>query len=1057
MSFDESAITKNILQFRRDVVGGEAKLIRESIDGRRLYKYRISPDKLDALEEELSKPKCTDAARVLILAPLAAGRFSANYEGGPPRWEDCGKAISKLYKPGGARFKSLMTDSLKKYGITVLIRDNKDFLLETLIRESGLPSPMLADAKPLRKLLDTLMDRAARGEDAIEAATSLVDEENDLPKRYKDPELPQLRSELLQLCAELVNAVWLLKRDADWNGGPLDPIWAIPQWERRLPFLVPERRAREIVGRLLDVAESAAESAPLSIERTLSEVSGGWKLGARIAFPERGQRIEHPKNLPEQPILHYTVDGEITDEACRIRKQGGDQLYRLARASSDLSELLASPSRTLSLSISTTEGTQQPLDCQGGERLDPALPWIFVTRSDKKHVYLDSGDRRSRASELLVAVLPGTTVSGAAMLEPRTLEVPMREGEQAQKRMVWQVKGIAQLRWPDGEARIEAGYTGPDIHLQFIGRAAIVDVKGCSGAFLGDPKPRRVGGYSGRIEWRPAGANQWNIGSNRTTGKVAYRLVDDAGVELAKRNVFIFPESFSYKVLPKYVELTLGDGFAVVGNLRQASNTWRIDFGAKSSLMIGVETPSGVIELSFEKPQPTAFRHVATGEQFIGRDHTISARLISALVARSYQHKHILVRRKDSSWNVAHSFALTNNQLRLSQVNPFLNALAFSHRGRTHSLKVEFPNHAGLNVEAFRIIRKGNNVFISGAGPEMNIKLLELAPVRGHAPEHHTLTSVDQENWGIPDLREGSLFLAIDSSRQAAPCLVMGPVINDDVDSRTFVGCIGIADEAKRLKCLLDFFHKITALPNDGFNAGQIDDCLQWLGRFQSVLQWLDPFLVLVANPVLAHKMLVLAKLQNHTQALQGLLWGLDEVPLFWHRLRVSEGLEILEWADSNFASEAKDVVRDLLEELPLHRMLQQLSKSPGSLQRATYELWRDQWQVCALQWCDSANGIMASRSASIGLASSSLWSNLSESPELKSLLESHCQQVPDSIEDIHRTYLLAPFELALCVAYQLEIPEVLRDDLIYARYAISTDAFDNAYSIAVTLMELMK
>jgi hypothetical protein len=186
LSFDENAIAKNILPFRRDIVAGEAKLIRESIDGRRLYKYRISPEKLDALEDELSKPKCTDAARLMILAPLAAGRFSANYEGGPPSWEDCGKAIRKLYKPGDARFKSLMTDSLKKYGITVLSRDNKDFMLETLIRESGLPSPMLADGKPLRKLLDTLMDRAARGEDALEAAASLVDEDNELPKRYKD-------------------------------------------------------------------------------------------------------------------------------------------------------------------------------------------------------------------------------------------------------------------------------------------------------------------------------------------------------------------------------------------------------------------------------------------------------------------------------------------------------------------------------------------------------------------------------------------------------------------------------------------------------------------------------------------------------------------------------------------------------------------------------------------------------------------------------------------------------------------------------------------------------
>lgn len=1058
MSFDENTIKKYILQYRREIVDGESKLIRESIDGRRLYKYRISPDKLDALEDELSKPRCTDAARILILAPLAAGRFSANYEGGPPRWEDCGKEVKKLYKPADPKFKRLMTDSLKKYGISVLNRDNRDFLLETIIRESGLPSPMLADGKPLRKLLDTLMDRAARGEDVGEVAASLVDEDNDLPKRYKDPELPQLRTELLQLCAELVNAVGLLKRDADWNGGLLDPIWEIPQWERRLPFLVPERRAREIVGRLLDVAESAAQSAPLSIERTLSEVSGGWKLGAQVAFPANGQRIEHPKNLPELAVLHYTVDGEITDEACRIRKKGVDPLYELARASSDLSDILATPSRMLSLSIRTNEGKQELLDCQGGERLDAEMPWIFVDKNDKKHVYLDSGDRRSRAPELLVAVLPDTTVSGDAILEPGALDVPVRVGEKPQKRSIWRVKGSAELRWPEGESRIEAGYTGPDVHLQFLGRAAFVDIKGCSGVFLGDPKPRRVGGYSGLIEWRPIRSNHWRTGSNRTLGKCTYILVDDNGVELAKRVVFILPESFSCNVRHTYVELALGDGFTVVGNVSQVGNTWRIDFGPKSILMISIDTPSGVIELTFEKPQPTAFRHVATGEQFDGQNHTISAQLITGLVAKSYQHDYVLVKRRYGGLNASHSVTLVDNKLRLSEIKDFLNALAFSYRGRTHSLRVEFPNQAGLNIEAYRIYRKENHLCISGASDEMNIELLELAPEKDQGSIDFTLDkNKDQESWAIPELRVGSLYLAIDTSRQAAPCLVMGPVVNEAEDSRTFIGCIAIADEDERLKSLLNMFQQITSQPNDGFNSGQIDDCLHWMGRFQFVLQWLDPFLVLAANPILAHKMLVLARLRNHIQALQGLHWWLDKVPLFWHQLRVIDGIAILEWTDREFASQALEIVRDLLEELPLQRIQQQLSKSPTQLLTATFELWRDQWQVRALQWSDSANRQKGTRPALIGLESSALWSNLSDNQQLRLLLESQCLQVPDSIEDIHRTYLLAPFELALCVAYQIKIPEALRDDLIYARYAISPDAFDNAYCIAVTLMERMK
>jgi hypothetical protein len=1020
------------------------------IDGRPLYQYRISEEKLDALELELSNPRCTDAARVLVLAPLAAGRFAENYDEGTPSWDHCGKEVRKLYRPGDRRFKQLMAESLRHYKIDLIGNDDSDLLFQTIVRESGLPSPMLAAGKPLRRLLDDLMDRAARGEDVIETAVNLVLTQDRLPKRYKDA------GHLPQLCADLVIAVDGLKQDSSWNGGSLDPIWSMPNWDRKLPFRVTEERAKEIVSCLLHVAEAAVESTPLSIERFLCRVGGNWQLRARVAFPQSGHEIEQP-NLPETLSLRYTVDGEPTDDACRIRRQGDQPLYKLARETKDLSELLASSSRTLSLSIEGGEGTRSVLDCQGGERLAPEFPWVFRSRSDGKHVYLDSGDRRSRAPELLVATLPGTKATGSATSESGTLEVGGRDDEPPQQRSIWRVQGIAEFQWDGGEARVEAGYTGPDVHLQFSGRGANVHVHGCTGAYIADPKPKRVGGLSGKIQWRSTGSSQWNTGFVRTTGKVTYRLVDEAGVELAKRNVFIFPDTFGYKILHKCVELTLGQGLSVVGATAQGPNKWVIEFGIEPRVVVRIEAPGVEINLRFEKPQPTSFVNVATGEQFSDRNHSVSSRIVGALVAQSNQHDHIVVRRQSGAWNDTHAFPLINNQLRLSETKAFLNALAFDYRGRTNALRIEFPNHAGLEIEAYRIIRRDDCISISGASDGMNVDLVELSPEMGRVPVSHTLERLNEDSWTIPPLREGRLYLAIDSSHQAAPCLVRGHTSSDREDRNTFVGCVAITDEHERSRSLLELFQKITAKPNEGFNSGQIGDCLDWLGRFQQVLPWLDPFLVLASNPAIALKMLALARLRNHTEAQQGLRWGLDEVPLFWHRLNVRDGAEIVEWTHAEFAGEARDAIRDLVHELPLQAVLQQLSSGALPLVKAAYGAWRDQWQIRVQHWSDLADGRTGARSNSIKDAATSLWSNLAEAQELKSLLESRCQQVPDSIGEIHRSYLLAPFELALCAAYRLDIPAVLRDDLIYARYAILPEAFDDAFCVATILMERMK
>ena len=687
----------------------------------------------------------------------------------------------------------------------------------------------------------------------------------------------------------------------------------------------------------------------------------------------------------------------------------------------------------------------------------PELPWVFRVRDDGKHIYLDSGDRRSRTQMLWVAAPPGATASGHASLEHGVLEVVSSDGEPQQQRSIWLVQGVADFQWADGEARIESGYTGPDVHLQFSGRGASVHVHGCTGAYIGDPKPKRVGGLAGTIQWRETGSTQWSTGIARTNGKVTYRLVDEAGVDLAKRNIFIFPDNFDYKILHKQVELTLGADCSVVDGVCSGADKWVIEFGADQDVVVPINISGAEIRLRFERPRPTSFVNVATGEQFSGRDHSISSRVVSALVARSNQHDHIVVRRQQDSWNRAHSFPLSNSQIRLFEIKPFLNALAFDYCGKTSALRIEFPNQSGLDVEAYRIMWRQERVSIPGASSGMQVDLVDLAQTESEDLASSTLERLTGEDWALPPLREGHLYLAIDSSSQAAPCLVKGSGVIESGESRTFKGCIAVSDKDERANSLLALFQRITTKPNEGFNSGQIEECLTWMGRLQSVLQWLDPFLVLASNPVLAVRFLALATLRKHTAALQGLQWGLDEVPLFWHHLTALDSASVVEWANAEFGAEGQGEVLTLLIDLPMQAATQQLAGGDLTALKAKFEARRDQWQICVRQWSDLSRGLTGIRSTGIGTAAASVWNNIVELKQLKSLLETRCQQVPHSSVDMHRTYLLAPFELAICTTYRLDMPPVLRDDLIYARYAISPEAFDDAFCVATILMERTK
>lgn len=335
--------------------------------GKPLYKYRIDPKNLYFLEAFISNPRASDTQKILALAPVAAANFAMNYVDGLPAWEDCGAEVSKLYGTTQAsqqRFRMLMERSLDYYGVNITKRaDGATLLLETIIGQAGLPRGMLKEGQPLWKILDALMKRVGEGADDAKAEASLL--VDDAVERADGRQVPRLRrayrdaQHLPQLCSELVLALSRLIEQANWTGGPLKPIYNLPNWDKDLPFRVNEATARILVSQLLNVAITAAGGPGLAIERILSRQYGQCILETRASVSPEG--ITLPGENRPLVAVHYAIDGEPADEAFRLRGTENSP-YFLAKEALALGE--SADNGRVSLALKKADG-YLPLDFAG--------------------------------------------------------------------------------------------------------------------------------------------------------------------------------------------------------------------------------------------------------------------------------------------------------------------------------------------------------------------------------------------------------------------------------------------------------------------------------------------------------------------------------------------------------------------------------------------------------------------------------------------------------------------------------------------------------------------
>ncbi len=1040
-----------------EALGETMRLGVDEVDGRPLYQYRVSLhssglDDLNSIEMwelMIGNPKSRDDQVIRFLAPVAAARFASNYEDGVPSWDHCGEAVSNLRKRNLQRFSYLLERSLALYHVPPLrLRGGDTGWLETVIGQAGLPAGMLRPGKVIRSVLDQLMAHLAAGEEGLSGlANELINEavnENKLRTAYRDA------GHLPDLCEKLVRAVVGLTAEAGWSGGELDSVWAIPSWEESLPFRVDPQAAREIVTQLLKVAIRAAGGGDTGIARVLSRSGTEWKLKTRASVSAEGVDLAALglDALPPVAAVFYTVNGQPVEEAFRIRQKEAAS-YRLHRGPNDLIGGHGAWDVPISLALSH-EGRYLSIPSSGGDALDSESAWVFEPRNGE-YVFKAPAPVRLRAREILVAVEEGTRVTGAVERQP---DAYLATGtSDAKRRELWKVSGRAAIERDGQEAAwVEAGFEGTQSYLDFKGKPpSNFQAEGYASVFIGNPNPRRVGCLTGRIQWRRQGENVWHDWTHRfESGLLAFRLVDEAGDSIAeRRRVLVFPEGFRPEVSRKGVSLRLPTGFGLSGKVKSSEDQHTVEFGQASMLGIDVSVYGTSVRLNFTKPAAGAFIDLLTREQTTSGRKVISSWAIERMCAISGQQGRTLEVSRTGDRN-AYPIPMNDDGRRnLFDLKSYLQALAFHPRLKRHSVLLEFQNAAALQIDSFmsRIHREGMSLIVQDASPDMEVELMSLASTESE--QHETLVPerVGNDIWIIPDLSDQApLYLAVDKTRQALPCLVVGrTTLEQAADS--FLGAVCLRDEAQREAALTGVYERIVGNPFDAKSIDELRTCLRWVTDFQLFLEWLSPFLILASQPGLAMKILALAGVAKQEEAASALREALDRVPFFWHRVTPLVLTDLMGWTQDKLGPQYIPAFLVMLEKREISRSL--VLPSPARSERS-FRDWEE--AITNFRWVTPRERKQRSP-AMASFVSAQLWGNGSLSAASRIALKVQPKSISTQT-NVAETYYLAPQELAVAHALKVELTDIQMADFIYARYVIDPVKFDAAYSAAISVLE---
>lgn len=391
----------------------------EKPDGRQLYKYRVSNQEFDALEEFLrgwiadalqssdfsviaSLPGFSDLF-VLYCSEWWRRRYAGEGFKWDPIFSDLGIPANSLTQQQRSR---CVERGLRSWGLS-LSRSGGHTYIGSVASQGGLPMKLLAAE---RSGIGTLVSRVLRH--AKTTAVSSQDlhgwvESLDylLPKSFR-------QSAIFLLITDITWTVLDLKEKAGL-GAVANPIVQldekVPDWRDRFPLSFEDNQAEGLIEQLL---KEAARIRPerrnlvLPVERTLEKNDDTWKFCSRIDLPQsiRQKDLIESFGLDEQDLprgAELSILAGDSHLSTSIRRITGREAYRISGIPLEFSGVQSS--REHLLRLTSPDGRTWTAAAPRGSALDVDLPWLFA-EEESQHRFVRQGGGSVAAQSAVVAV-----------------------------------------------------------------------------------------------------------------------------------------------------------------------------------------------------------------------------------------------------------------------------------------------------------------------------------------------------------------------------------------------------------------------------------------------------------------------------------------------------------------------------------------------------------------------------------------------------------------------------------------------------------------------------
>jgi hypothetical protein len=530
--------------------------------GHPLYSYRVTPQELDLLRDELiaifnSRGSLRMAEECGAFCLFGAEWFRRNYRSGPWSWD---VIFDALDLSGSRRPNTQVTTAeygkrgLKYWNVRLLSTQLMNLYLRTVVCQGGFPINTLSnDGTGLSRLLKACL------RDHERFPTEPMDE---VLSRYIHFVPPTLQiGEVRKLAGDLIQAIARLRKQSDdaltrglTRAAFLDQT--AKGWEVELPLRVEEPEEKEILLSLLD----AAKAEPFS--RHALSVSTALLCDNKEAVIVRTLRC--PSSLTEEEfrlvckieatkeilprMTGYLQAGDQRTPVVSISRSNDGSGFRLTKyAVTTLSGSQAFFETALILAVGGEEIQRVPLP--GGEAL-PESPWIFT--ADDLHQLIGVGSAKPRDNSVWIALPPICDVQQSTDSELKELDVSVAG------RKVVELTGEVRIVCDDVQYRVSTkSDSNRDCLFELRGRSKRLGTGG-SQVWCGHPSVWQIPLNENEVpsevpreqlQWKPGTGGSWSGNFSKCLGFVQIRVLQEGDTRYLAKAI-VMPPNIELQVVP---------------------------------------------------------------------------------------------------------------------------------------------------------------------------------------------------------------------------------------------------------------------------------------------------------------------------------------------------------------------------------------------------------------------------------------------------------------------------------------------------------------------------